>query len=134
MSDDEIVRALAESVFGLTDIVPIEVIIGKGTRKTFGTTRRYQLSDGRWAREAKELPNPLTNDADSCAVLDKMAADWDFNIVKRQQHSGAFVGCYFDKPSVTPAAHFHFELPYSPEGRRRAVAIAALKAVGKWVE
>lgn len=137
MTDEEIIKALAEKVMGLTDIRHIEVITGFGRRRALGTTRRYKMPDGRMGLEAKELPNPLTNPEDAFEVLRLL-------LLRGRAISLEYVH-YLNGPQF--AVYVKGQGKKDPIAKKRlpsgsgkdadicrAVCIAALKAVGAWTD
>lgn len=111
MTDERIVRLLAEKVMGWVWQPAIDLdgnpscVVGKSTDALFP-----------W--------DPLQYDADSCAVLDKMA---DVGSQVLFHWTGTSWHVQFEKGSEWFSHEFHTD-------RRRAVAIAALKAAGAWEE
>lgn len=120
MSDEEIVRAVAEKVMRWElrndRLTGLQWVQGDPPR------RARAEGEGMW--------NPLTSDADACAVLDKMAADgWQYQI--RYDRYGERQYYHYAQFDKTPTS-MHFSGMH--RGRRRAICIAALKAVGAWEE
>lgn len=101
MKDEEITRVVAEKVMGgLLSYDPLGVFVN---------------GDG-------VIFEPLTDDADACAVLDKMAADgWRVTLDKLPD---ADWFCRFRRGYLEERA--------VEDCRRLAICVAALKAVGEW--
>jgi hypothetical protein len=118
MTDEQIVRALAEAVM-------------EWEEPTSCRCRHWQQA-GNCLTATIDFWNPLTNDADSCDVMDKMA---ELEMQPTLRHAGKV----FDSPAAwelswdDPETFDIVAGPCLPD-RRRAVAIAALKAKGAWQE
>jgi hypothetical protein len=124
MTDEQITRALAEKVMGW-----VQSFI---QAKTTSSDWPYYAWMSGYGQEACSLGSwvPLTSDADACAVLDKMTENgFSFDM---QFHEGKWRVGFCENRDYVEAGRYGV----SPEeqDRRRAICIAALKAVGAWGE
>lgn len=140
MTDADIIRALAEKVMGWE-------------RHCIGKTNFVE--DFAWFNGGKKVAiecsdvilsaihqvtywNPLTSDTDSCAVLDKMVeTGWSYSISANPPWSSCLPGTLVEfNKGVHPPAFLEdrgeYDFPSHIDDRRRAICIAALKAVGAW--
>jgi hypothetical protein len=115
MTDEQISRALAEKVMGWYYSDPrISGILPKWS----------EAEDGAYICDVKKW-KPLTDDQFACAVLDKMP---DLGFTAHVEHMGDglwYAGFFRDYDQLD-------EGEYRDPDRRRAMAIAALKAVGAY--
>jgi len=118
MTDAELVRLCAIHVYGEQD-----AFIG---RDPWGDEVVY------WGPYRGAF-NPLTSDADSCAVLDKMVADgFDYTIQQAYRLEGVTV-TFQENHQSRPDAHYWQLIQVTvcvPKDRKRAIVLAALKAKG----
>lgn len=133
MTDHEITKILAEKVMGWK----VERVVwpaSEEARKAGGNTYIDGPDTGFMEFD------PLYRDTDSCNVLDKMVEDsWSYTIDAVPLFSSYQPGVRvrFRGQSVFPPSRFPEEKDLPSEwdmDRRRAICIAALKAVGAWVE
>ncbi len=114
MTDAEITHALAKSVMSYPSV-----------GSPIGTSQAEiwrQDEDGKWRPF-----EPLTNDADSMAVVDKMF-ELKFNVhLERMDGLDWYAGFFGNPEPFVEGEHFDTD-------RCRAVGIAAVKAVGAWKE
>lgn len=128
MTDEEIVKACAEKVMGWRLACGWWFTSKACTEKSGHTIHSW---------------NPLTDDADACAVLDKMQEDgwrWILGHHVRISFSvppGAVAGWFCELSRVPQEPPYRDILEQrasnydpTPAGRRRAIVLAALKAKG----
>ena len=139
MSDAEIVRLLAEKTMGWEQTAHLIL-----EQKNHPEKRFFSVASETgqvWYPRVFSEWNPLTSDADSWAVLDKMMSQpvtsrWGFALFVDERGESVeanFSYCDPNRDSGSDEVSCRCELePYNPENRRRAIAIAALKACGAW--
>lgn len=118
MTGEQITRALAEKIMRWT----VERVIWPGTPecRAAGVMTSIDGPDTGFRQF-----DPIWSDADSCAVLDKMDADgWAYQVANVKRNGKTI--CNFVQDGKMGSAE--------AETRRRAIAEAALKAVGAWEE
>lgn len=121
MTDAEIVRAVAVSVMGWEQRPEKSVSSQDNPDNPVwcDETGYYQDHVWRW--------NPLASDVDACAVLDKMAQQWyiqlDVAVYPKQAR------CQVMRPEDMELVGEEIN-----PCRRRVICIAALKAVGAWID
>jgi hypothetical protein len=124
MTDAEIVRAVAEKVMGALPVPGYAF-----WRFPDGPLMSLEDAENCCSRERSFWP--LTNDADTCAVLDKMVAEHEYCMVRRSKDGWndgnprwycGFSDELGDDERLAGQA-WHID-------RRRAICLAALKAVG----
>lgn len=129
MTDSEIIEALATKVMGWTCI--------EGARDgehldgdRWHIRRRWFLGDDMKAcEECGNMPEWLTNPADSKQVREKLAERWDYIRVEWSRHYGLFNVIVQTVGRANPE-----EFQAEADIEERAVALCALKSVGINVE
>lgn len=129
-SDEELVRLVAEKVFGwierVTDGIfgtiknePYWVTIVDASKSAFSSIFAVHC--------AVRTFDPLENDKWNCAVLDKMAADgW---LVSLEGDNKGYDGDWYCSFASNEGCHDKFGY-WGSGGRRRVIVIAALRAKG----
>lgn len=121
MTDEEIVKALAEKVMGWESKIVITHQMGEFISRNLS----WAIGD---TYAAPSDWSPLTNDIDSMAVLDKMVENGWWIDLSWNGHAKLW-GCEID--NLQPGSDLDY---HEDPARRRTVAIAALKAVGAFTE
>jgi len=111
MSDQEIIRVLAEKVMG------------------FDTSVAYTVWYEPSGRGVENIAwNPLMDDVAACAVLDRMGVDQGLDVHLNRTYGLWTCNVHHRAPGMAPPSMDH------SAGRRRAICLAALRAVGVEVE
>lgn len=141
MTDADLTRECAERFFGLEGVGlpssirtllpsdhlphpgPVRAYIRQGDRAILSSVNTVYIG--------KRYPDPLNDDRDACAVLDKMAQEkdpWNYDLTQRH---GVYRCHFWRNWSAVGDEH---SCEHTCADRRRAIVVAALKAVGVKVE